>query len=44
MRFLQGIVGWEIAIAILSLLHARRVPRLTEAADEHICVLRIALT
>lgn len=43
MRFLHGMTGWSIAIAILALLHARKVQRLTEAADAHICILRIAL-
>jgi hypothetical protein len=43
MRFLHGIAGWSITIAILALLHARKVPRLAWAADAHIHVLRVAL-
>lgn len=42
-RFLQGMAGWHISVAILALLHARRVECLTEAADNHIRLLRIAL-
>lgn len=43
MRFLHGISGWSIAIAILALLHARKVSRLAPEANAHIAVLRIAL-
>ncbi|KAK2776637.1 hypothetical protein FQN53_002545 [Emmonsiellopsis sp. PD_33] len=42
-RFLQGMAGWHIAVAILALLHARRVKALTETADNHIKLLKIAL-
>ncbi|KAL2391328.1 hypothetical protein RJ035_000364 [Blastomyces gilchristii] len=41
--FLQGMAGWHIAVAILALLHARRIPTLTETADNHIALLKIAL-
>ncbi len=43
MHFLAGVAGWSIAIAMLALLHARKVPRLTLAADCYIQVLRVAL-
>jgi hypothetical protein len=43
LRFLQGMAGWHIAIALLSLLHVRQVDLLQQAADEHIRVLRVAL-
>lgn len=43
LRFLQGMAGWHIAIALLSLLQVRQVGRLQQAADEHIRVLRVAL-
>lgn len=43
MRFLQGISGWAISVAILALLHARKVPKLKMAADNDIHILRIAL-
>ncbi|OAG39280.1 hypothetical protein AYO21_06484 [Fonsecaea monophora] len=43
LRFLQGMAGWHIAIALMALLHVRQVGRLQEAADEHIRVLRVAL-
>ncbi|ERT00705.1 hypothetical protein HMPREF1624_01937 [Sporothrix schenckii ATCC 58251] len=43
LRYLHGIAGWAIAIAVLALLHARKVPRLARAADAHIRVLRVAL-
>lgn len=42
-RFLQGMAGWSVTIAILALLHARKVERLTKCADAHIQILRIAL-
>ncbi|EEH47435.2 uncharacterized protein PADG_03519 [Paracoccidioides brasiliensis Pb18] len=42
-RFLQGMAGWHIAVAILALLHVRQIPPLTEAADNHISILKIAL-
>ncbi|EKG18573.1 Transcription factor fungi [Macrophomina phaseolina MS6] len=44
-RFLQGMAGWYAAIALLALLHARRVggERLRAAADAHIRILRLAL-
>ncbi|KAJ5958216.1 uncharacterized protein N7479_005366 [Penicillium vulpinum] len=42
-RFLQGVAGWSAAVAILALLHARKVPNLTKSADAHIRVLRLAL-
>lgn len=43
-RFLQGLAGWHVAIALLALLHARAADsRLREAADGHIAILRIAL-
>ncbi|PGG96028.1 hypothetical protein AJ79_09769 [Helicocarpus griseus UAMH5409] len=42
-RFLQGMAGWHIAVAILVLLHARRIKPLTESADNHINILKIAL-
>ncbi|OQV04647.1 Fungal specific transcription factor domain-containing protein [Cladophialophora immunda] len=43
LRFLQGMAGWYISIALLSLLQGRQVGRLQQAADEHIRVLRVAL-
>lgn len=43
LRFLHGISGWSIAIAILALMHARKVSRLAPEANAHIAVLRIAL-
>jgi hypothetical protein len=43
LRFLQGMAGWHIAIALLALLHARKIPRLEQAAMEQIHVLRVAL-
>ncbi|RFU28565.1 hypothetical protein B7463_g7787, partial [Scytalidium lignicola] len=43
LRFLQGMAGWYIAIALLALLYARRVKTLEEAADTHFQVLRVAL-
>lgn len=42
-RFLHGMDGWYIAIAILALLHARQVEHLNVAASEHIKVLRVGL-
>ncbi|PGH27756.1 hypothetical protein AJ80_00544 [Polytolypa hystricis UAMH7299] len=42
-RFLPGIANWYIAVAILTLLHGRQVQCLTESADNHINILRIAL-
>ncbi|PGH31773.1 hypothetical protein GX50_05439 [[Emmonsia] crescens] len=42
-RFLQGMAGWHIAVAILALLHARRIQTLTETADSDIKILKIAL-
>ncbi|OJD19281.1 hypothetical protein AJ78_00730 [Emergomyces pasteurianus Ep9510] len=42
-RFLQGMAGWHIAVAILALLHARRIQTLTKTADNHIKILKIAL-
>lgn len=43
LRFLHGMSGWSIAIAILALLHACKVGRLAPEASAHINVLRIAL-
>ncbi|KAF9889822.1 hypothetical protein FE257_006912 [Aspergillus nanangensis] len=44
LRFLQGNAGWQIALAVLALLNARRVGgALQVAANAHICVLRVAL-
>ena len=40
LRFLNGLAGWYITVAILALLHARKVPDLAVAADEHIRVLQ----
>lgn len=42
-RFLQGLAGWHIEIAILALLHGRRIKQLTEECDRNIALLRIAL-
>ena len=42
-RFVPGESPWYIAIAILALLHARRVHILRDAADAHIKTLRTAL-
>ncbi|EER41499.1 conserved hypothetical protein [Histoplasma capsulatum var. duboisii H88] len=42
-RFLQGMGVWHIAVAILALLHARRIQTFTTTADSHIKILRIAL-
>ncbi|KAI5290731.1 hypothetical protein KEM54_000629 [Ascosphaera aggregata] len=42
-RFLQGLSGWHIAIAILALLHGRKIKQLTEECDRNIALLRIAL-
>ncbi|KAI5303731.1 hypothetical protein KEM55_000387, partial [Ascosphaera atra] len=42
-RFLQGLAGWHIAIAIIALLHGRRIRQLTEQCDRNIALLRIAL-
>ncbi|OAX78833.1 hypothetical protein ACJ72_06855 [Emergomyces africanus] len=42
-RFLQGMAGWHIAVAILALLHARRIQTLNRTADNHIRILKIAL-
>lgn len=43
LHFLTGQNGWYITIAILALLHARRVEAITATADAHIRTLRIAL-
>ncbi|KAH0846873.1 hypothetical protein FOPE_11629 [Fonsecaea pedrosoi] len=43
LRFLQGVAGWSIAIAILALLHARRVECLKEHAEQHLEILFTAL-
>ncbi|POR32512.1 Fungal specific transcription factor domain-containing protein [Tolypocladium paradoxum] len=42
-RFLSGDAGWEIAVAILALLHARRIEDLRPYADADIQTLRTAL-
>ncbi|OQU93810.1 Fungal specific transcription factor domain-containing protein [Cladophialophora immunda] len=41
--FLPGVAGWYISIAILALLHARRIERLKAAANAQIDVLFLAL-
>lgn len=41
--FLAGQAGWYITIAILALLHARRLEGMTAAADADIAILRAAL-
>ncbi|KAL2827254.1 hypothetical protein BJY01DRAFT_255777 [Aspergillus pseudoustus] len=41
--FLAGQAGWYITIAILALLHARRLDGMTAAADADIAILRAAL-
>ena len=43
LRFLQGMAGWHIAIALLALLHARKVKVLKQEADSQISILRIAM-
>lgn len=43
LRFLAGQAGWYITIAVLALIHARRVPGLQEAADHDIKFLRSAI-
>lgn len=43
LRFLPGVGGWYITVAILALWHGRRVESLTAAADRHIQTLRMAL-
>lgn len=42
-RFLPGISGWYISIAILALLHARQVNGLRSEASEQIDILYVAL-
>lgn len=42
-RFLSGEAGWEIAVALLALLHARRIEDLRAHADADIRTLRTAL-
>ncbi|KAJ9644385.1 hypothetical protein H2204_001737 [Knufia peltigerae] len=42
-RFLPGVSGWCISIAILALLHARQVDRLKAGASEQIEILYLAL-
>lgn len=42
-RFLQGMAGWSIAIAIVALLHARKDARLAAAVNVDIHILRVAL-
>lgn len=42
-RFLSGDAGWEIAVALLALLHARRVEGLESYAEADIRTLRTAL-
>lgn len=43
LRFLKGMAGWYIAIAMLALLHARQVKHLSAATDQQISILRLAL-
>lgn len=43
LRFLQGMAGWYIAVALLALLSARQDKSLRQAADGDIRVLRTAL-
>lgn len=42
-QFLSGEAGWELAVAILALLHARRFEDLRQHADADIYILRTAL-
>ncbi|OAP63778.1 hypothetical protein AYL99_03005 [Fonsecaea erecta] len=41
--FLPGVAGWYVSIAILALLHARRIEPLRMAANEEIDILFLAL-
>lgn len=43
LSFLPGVSGWYISVAILALLHARRIDCLSEGATEQINVLVLAL-
>ncbi|KIW98230.1 uncharacterized protein Z519_01814 [Cladophialophora bantiana CBS 173.52] len=43
LKFLQGMAGWHIAIALLALLHARQTKSLELAAVAQFNILRVAL-
>lgn len=43
LRFLQGMAGWYITIALLALLPAHRIPAFTTATEGPIHILRVAL-
>ena len=43
LSFLPGVAGWYISIAILALLHARRIDSLHQAVNQEIEILFVAL-